>query len=151
MLLREGSRRRFMAVGPLRFARFFRCFNLQWSSINAMAESQTTAAVASGQLTEVKPSPLHGFGLFAVRHIPADTFLGCYAGPIVYDEEDDGEYVLWVLEEDGTGYGIDGRNELRYVNHHADSNAIFYEEELWTTRDIAPGEEICHHYGDDWD
>jgi SET domain-containing protein len=116
-----------------------------------MAESTTTTAVETGQLIEVRESPIHGYGLFAKCHIPADTFLGCYAGPIVYDDEDDGEYVLWVLEADGTGYGIDGRNELRYVNHDSNANAIFYEEELWITRDVAPGEEICHHYGDEWD
>lgn len=109
------------------------------------------AAEATEQMFEVRESPIHGLGVFATCHIPADTFVGCYDGPIVYDDEDDGEYVLWVLEEDGTGYGIDGKNELRYVNHHSNSNAIFYEEELWTTRDIEPGEEICHHYGDDWD
>lgn len=100
---------------------------------------------------EVKESPIHGYGLFATDHIPADTFLGCYAGPIVYDDEDDGEYVLWVLDEDGSGYGIDGRNELSYVNHDPNANALFYEEELWTTRAIQPGEEICHYYGEEWD
>jgi SET domain-containing protein len=108
-------------------------------------------ATASGQFIDVKPSAIHGFGVFAAAFIPEDAFIGRYEGPIVYDEEDDGEYVLWVLEEDGSGYGIDGQNALRYVNHHTEANAIFYDDELYAIRDIEPGEEICHHYGDDWD
>jgi len=120
-----------------------------------MAETEApptyTVDDATHRLIEVKESSIHGYGVFAKCQIPADTFIGCYDGPIVYDDEDDGEYVLWVLDDDGTGYGIDGKNELRYVNHHSDANAIFYEEELWSTHDIQPGEEICHHYGADWD
>jgi len=103
------------------------------------------------EMIDVQPSPIHGLGVFAARRIPADTYIGSYEGPIVWDEDNDNDYVLWILDEDGSGYGINGQNALRYVNHSSDANAIFYDEELWSLRTIEPGEEICHHYGDDWD
>ena len=123
------------------------------SSTTLFSESAMAEMIAAGtdRLIEVRPSPIHGHGLFAASPIPADTFLGCYDGPLVYDEADDGEHVLWILEDDGSGYGIDGKNELRYVNHSRQANAVFYEEELYTLRDIEPGEEITHDYGEDWD
>jgi len=108
-------------------------------------------ATAEGYFIDVQPSAIHGFGVFAAEPIPEGAFIGRYVGPIVYEDEDDGEYVLWVLDEDGAGYGIDGQNALRYVNHDPDHNAIFDEDELYALRDIEIGEEICHHYGSDWD
>jgi len=108
-------------------------------------------ASADGYYIDVQPSLIHGFGVFAAEPIPQDSYIGRYKGPIVYDDEDDGEYVLWVLDDDGEGYGIDGQNALRYVNHDRENNATFYEDELYALRDIEVGEEICHHYGADWD
>ena len=43
----------------------------------------------------VRPSRIHGFGLFAQAFIPAESYIGVYAGPPVAE---DGRYVLWVEE-----------------------------------------------------
>lgn len=96
----------------------------------------------------VRPSPVHGLGLFAQVSIPSDSYIGDYDGPIV---EDDGRYVLWVEEDDGEWTGIDGRNALRYMNHSATPNAELHGAELYALSDIERGREITIHYGEDWE
>ncbi|MEM8884877.1 MAG: SET domain-containing protein-lysine N-methyltransferase [Planctomycetota bacterium] len=101
----------------------------------------------------VQPSSIHGRGLFAARNIPAGTHLGQYEGPQVLAEEEeslDMTYVLWVWDDEDNVFGIDGRNELRYVNHSGRPNVEFVGADLYTLRDISLGEELTHHYGEDW-
>lgn len=86
-------------------------------------------------------------GLFAQALIPAESYIGEYAGPPVTE---DGRYVLWVEEDDGSWSGIDGRNALRYMNHDPKPNAELNGVELYALRDIERGEEITIHYGEDW-
>lgn len=99
---------------------------------------------------EVKDSGIHGKGLFAIRKIAEGKVIGTYQGPKVYDDADDGDHVLWIEDHDGSIYGVDGKNELRYVNHSTKANVVFEGEELIALRDIKKGEELTHHYGDDW-
>ncbi|MEX0886151.1 MAG: SET domain-containing protein-lysine N-methyltransferase [Phycisphaeraceae bacterium] len=107
------------------------------------------AIIAEGNpLIRVKPSPIHGQGLFAATRIEAETYIGEYLGPRT---QTDGLYVLWIEEEDGTLYGIDGQNDLRYLNHSLEPNAELEGEELYALRDIELGEEITIHYGPDWE
>ena len=96
---------------------------------------------------EVKSSPIHGKGVFAKRRIRPNAFVGVYEGEPV--EEND-TYVLWVEDEDGRPFGIDGRNELRYLNHSRNANAVFWGDELFALKNIAPGAEITFDYGDEW-
>ncbi len=98
-------------------------------------------------LVVVRESPIHGKGVFAKESIGEGTVIGVYEGPEV---ERDGAYVLWVECDDGSFYGIEGRNELRYLNHSSSPNADFDDEELSAVRAIAPGDEITLHYGDAW-
>lgn len=96
----------------------------------------------------VKRSPIHGKGLFAGQRFEPGDFIGRYEGPRT---KKNGPYVLWILDEDGEGYGIDGKNHMRWVNHSSKPNADFDEDELYAIRVIEPGEEIVFNYGDDWD
>jgi len=96
----------------------------------------------------VRPSRIHGSGLFAQAFIPAESYIGDYAGPPVTE---DGTYVLWVEEDDGSWSGVDGRNVLRYLNHNSSPNAELDGIELYALYDIERGEEITIHYGEDWD
>lgn len=98
-------------------------------------------------LVEVRRSSIHGKGLFARRRIRAGTRIGSYEGPRT---QKIGDHVLWVVDEEGNEYGIDGRNELRYVNHSRRPNVVFEEADLIALRDIEPGEELLHDYGEDW-
>ncbi len=102
----------------------------------------------NGQALVVKESGIHGRGLFSAKRIPKGALLGLYDGPRT---RRDGRYVLWVEDDDGNPVGINGRNELRFVNHSQRPNAEFRGEELFALRVIRPGEEITHHYGEEWD
>jgi len=95
----------------------------------------------------VRRSSIHGKGLFAAISYVTDDYLGSYKGEWTHD---DGPHVLWIHEEDGS-HGIDGRNDLRYVNHSSAPNAVFYGEELFAVRPICAGDEITFDYGQEWD
>jgi hypothetical protein len=100
-------------------------------------------------LAYVDDSAIHGKGLFARADIPADTFVGSYEGPAT---DEDGMHVLWVWNDERDAWeGIDGKNEMRFLNHSADPNAEWWGNELYSIRSIAEGEEITFHYGEDWE
>ena len=91
----------------------------------------------------VRPSRIHGHGLFASTFIPADTVLGTLQG---HRTADDGPYVLWLSETEG----FHVTNDLKYINHAAVPNAVYYDDlTVAAIRDIEPGEEITHHYDGD--
>lgn len=97
---------------------------------------------------ESKTSAIHGKGAFARHAIAEGTHIGDYDGT---PTGDDGTYVLWVEGDDGDFHGIDGTGVLRWLNHSSSPNAEFDGPELYALRDIAEGEEITFHYGDEWE
>jgi hypothetical protein len=100
-------------------------------------------------LAYVDDSPIHGKGLFARTDIPADTHVGTYEGP---STQNDGTHVLWVWNDETEAWeGINGKNEMRFLNHSSDPNADWWGDELYSIRPIARGEEITFHYGEDWE
>lgn len=93
----------------------------------------------------VKDSPIHGRGVFARVDIPAFTFIGRYEGT---PTDEDGMHVLWLYDDTlETWVGIDGDNEMRFLNHSDDPNAEWFDVNLYATRWIAKGEEITFDYG----
>ncbi len=96
----------------------------------------------------VRKSRIHSKGVFASRFLPRGSVVGEYDGPV---RKRNGRYVLWVEQRCGCWIGIDGRNELRYLNHSLTPNAEFRGTLLVAMRDIHPGEEITFHYGDEWE
>jgi SET domain-containing protein len=98
-------------------------------------------------LVLVRKSPIHGRGVFARKLLRANTRVGTYDGEHVTEND---TYVLWVEYADGEVVGIDGKNQLKYLNHSKQPNAEFWGDQLMTLRDIRPGEEITIDYGDDW-
>ena len=98
----------------------------------------------------VAQSPIHGTGCFARRRIRKGERIGVYEGEPTME---DSTYVLWVDEgkngkEDWRG--VDGRNDLRYMNHSSRANTEFIGVNLYALRKIEPGEELTFHYGDEW-
>lgn len=92
---------------------------------------------------EVRPSAIHGHGLFATRPIAANTVLGQLQG---HTTDRDGPYVLWLDETQG--FRVE--NDLKYINHDPTPNAVYYDDlTVVALRDIQAGEEITHHYDGD--
>lgn len=93
----------------------------------------------------VKDSPIHGRGVFARVDIPAFTYIGRYEGTAT---DEDGMHVLWLYDDTLEAWvGIDGDNEMRFLNHSDDPNAEWSDVDLYATRWIAKGEEITFDYG----
>ncbi len=98
-------------------------------------------------MARVDTSPIHGRGLFARRAIEVDEYIGSYRGRRT---QKNGMHVLWIWNEERDRWeGIDGANEMRFLNHAAEPNADWWGTDLYAIRPIAEGEEITFDYG--WD
>lgn len=95
----------------------------------------------------VAESPIHGKGLFARHDIEYDTYIGTYEGRRT---QTDGMHVLWLWNEDTERWeGINGNNEMRFLNHSGDPNCDWWGNDLYSIREIASDEELTFDYG--WD
>lgn len=97
------------------------------------------------KLVKVGSSEVHGKGLFAASDISRGTELGrCKAKAAGKD----GPHVLWLNED----HQVKVVCELRFINHHPDPNVVYYDDlSVVALRDIREGEELFHHYGDEWE
>lgn len=123
----------------------------------------------SSPFIEVKPSCIHGGGVFALREIPAGTYILEYVGERVKGEEslrrekeqeagerDEHGHGGVFLFELGDGWDIDGSvewNTARLINHSCEPNCEYRIErgKIWIValRDIKQGEELSYNYGFD--
>lgn len=106
----------------------------------------------------VKPSGIHGMGLFALDEIPWGTKIIEYQGELISDEVaeariEDGADCIFELAD---GHNIDGAsngNEARYINHSRDNPNCFVlrdDGRIWIVagiEGIAAGEELTFDYG----
>jgi len=98
---------------------------------------------------EVRPSRIHGLGVFAKRPIDRKERIGSY---LAHRTRRDGMYVLWVEDDRGGKWrGFNGYGRLRYLNHSSAPNSEFDGLSLFAIRPIRPGEEITIHYGQEWE
>jgi hypothetical protein len=116
-------------------------------------------------LFEVRHSPIHGFGVFALRRIRKGTSVIEYTGQRVshavadarYEDKDptDNHTFLFTVDSrtviDG---GVDG-NEARFINHGCDPNcaSVTRNKRIYieAIRTIQPGEELAYDYQIDRD
>ena len=96
---------------------------------------------------EVGVSPIHGKGVFARRRLRVGGYIASFEGR---PTRRDGMYVLWVVDDDDREVGVEGRNDLRFLNHSSRPNAEFLGLELHAIRNIQSGAEVTIHYGDAW-
>jgi uncharacterized protein len=115
---------------------------------------------AGQALIEVRASPLHGFGVFALRRIPRGTRVIEYLGERISHEEADRRYehksagdnhtFLFIADETTVIDAGVGGNEARFVNHACDPNCESVIERarvfIDAVRAIAPGEELTYDY-----
>ena len=125
-----------------------------------MTASKHRTRQPDGPLFEVRASPLHGLGVFALRRIPKGTRLIEYLGERVSHAEADRRYegkgaddnhTFLFIADDNTviDAGVDG-NEARFVNHGCEPNCESVIEGsrvfIDAMRAIAPGEELTYDY-----
>jgi uncharacterized protein len=129
-----------------------------------MSAARRPAGLAAGggerPRIEVRESPLHGLGVFAVRHIPRGTRVLEYLGERISHEEADRRYDHKSADDNHTflfiadsttviDAGVNG-NEARFVNHACEPNCESVIENsrvfIDAIRSIAPGEELTYDY-----
>lgn len=93
----------------------------------------------------VKKSRIHGKGLFATREIPEGKELGVCKAKV---SDEDGPYILTL----GTGEQVKVSCKFKYINHSKSPNVAYYDDlTVVALRDISPGDELTHDYGEEWD
>jgi hypothetical protein len=99
---------------------------------------------------KVGKSHIHGRGLFATKTIKRGSVLGvCKVKPRAKGKKRDSAYTLWL--DDGKT-AVDVRCKFRFINHSNTPNVAYYDDlTVVALKKIAPGEELAHDYGDDWD
>lgn len=111
-------------------------------------------------MIEVRHSPVHGFGVFALRKIRKGTTVIEYLGDRVSHGEADARYgdkdasdshtfLFTVDAKTVIDAGIDG-NEARFINHGCDPNcqSVTFKRRVYieAIRTIQPGEELAYDY-----
>jgi SET domain-containing protein len=99
----------------------------------------------SKQYIKVGNSKIHGKGLFAKAPIKKHEVLGFLK---TRPSKKDGPHVLWCND------GKEGHEvicDFRFINHSTNPNVAYYDDlSVVALRNIEPGEELTHHYGEDW-
>ena len=116
--------------------------------------------MAPEPLFEVRNSPVHGMGAFALRRIRKGTRIVEYLGERVSHQEADRRYeskdandahtFLFIVDSRIViDAGVDG-NEARFLNHSCNPNCESVIEKrrvfIEAVRDIEPGEEMTYDY-----
>jgi SET domain-containing protein len=106
---------------------------------------------------DVRPSRIHGMGVFARRAIPARHKIGELTGEIITVREArrraKGAEVVTIVEfEDDKALDVSTDRCLRYVNHSCVPNTylrrVNHRVELYSLRRIRAGEELTCDYGE---
>jgi hypothetical protein len=116
--------------------------------------------IVSSPLIEVRNSPVHGRGVFAVAPIKKGQRIIEYLGDRVshaaadqryedHDESDNHTFLFIVDKHTVIDAGVGG-NDARFINHQCEGNCESVIENrrvfIDATRDIAPGEELGYDY-----
>lgn len=121
--------------------------------------------LAVNPAVEVRNSPIHGRGVYAVQPIKKGTRILEYIGERIshaeadrrYEKkgEDDGHTFLFIVDNRTVIDAAVGGNAARFVNHHCDPNCETVIEDrrvfVETIRNIAPGEELGYDYQLTWE
>jgi SET domain-containing protein len=132
-------------------------------TIDMSTQAQPTRGgppIVTSPLIEVRNSPVHGRGVFAVAPIPKGARIIEYLGDRVshaaadaryedHDENDNHTFLFIVDKNTVIDAGVNG-NAARFINHQCKGNCESVIENrrvfIDATRDIAPGEELGYDY-----
>jgi SET domain-containing protein len=128
--------------------------------MNALTQSSESRMKPTtlSQLYDVKPSCIHGTGVFARTDIPAETRILEYLGEHISKEESlrrrkEGNFFVFIVTDK---FDLDGAvdwNPARFINHCCAPNceARMEDERIWISalRKIPAGEELTFNYGYD--
>ena len=112
------------------------------------------------QLFEVRNSPIHGFGGFAIQRIRKGTRVIEYIGERITSEEADRRYdddksehphvLLFVVDKHTAIDAAVGGNDARFINHSCEPNcrAVLDQKHIYieAIKTIAEGEELTYDY-----
>jgi SET domain-containing protein len=116
--------------------------------------------IVSSPLVEVRNSPVHGRGVFAVAPIKKGTRILEYLGDRIsheaadaryedHDENDNHTFLFIVDKQTVIDAGVGG-NDARFINHQCEGNCESVIENrrvfIDAARDIAPGQELGYDY-----
>ncbi len=111
-------------------------------------------------MVEVRHSPVHGYGVFALRRIRKGTTIMEYIGERVSHEEADSRYenkdpndnhtFLFTVDSKTVIDGGVGGNDARYINHGCDPNCESSSQNkriyVEAVKTIRPGDELAYDY-----
>lgn len=92
---------------------------------------------------EVRPSPIHGLGVFATRGIGVGEVVARYFGRGV---DRDGAYVVWRRDASGRKERFEIMGKLKFLNHSCRPNTRLSGFALIATEPICEGQEITIEY-----
>jgi SET domain-containing protein len=111
------------------------------------------------RIAAVRPSPIHGSGLFALRDIAPgrhiDVYEGRRYGPDTEREWDHGLTYVFGLSDGTMIDGSEDGNDARHINHSCEPNCAAYEMEhedgtlaivIETVRSVRRGDELLLDY-----
>ena len=120
--------------------------------------------LTTSELVEVRNSPIHGRGVYAVTPIKKGTRIYEYVGERISHAEadrryalkqgDDGHTFLFVVNHKTVIDGTHNGNDARYINHRCEANCETVTEDnrifIEATRDIKKGDELGYDYQLTW-
>lgn len=104
---------------------------------------------------EVRNSPIHGRGVFALQHIPRRTRVVEYTGRrerwSLHKHKRSAHTEIFHISPTHILNPVEGGSIARYINHSCAPNCEAIQEEdrifIYALRDIRPGEELFYDYG----
>lgn len=95
---------------------------------------------------EIRASKIHGRGVFATQTYKRGDLVGVYEG-IVTTRNTRSRFWLLMGEKDGVEWGVQGTNDLRYLNSSRTPNCRIDEAlGVYALKRIAPGDELTFEY-----
>lgn len=112
------------------------------------------------ELIVVRPSSIHGSGVYAAKGIKRDTRIIEYVGEIISSREADRRYddeamkvhhtFLFYLDEDRCIDAAKDGNEARFINHSCRPNCVAHMKRgriyIYALKNIRKGDELTYDY-----